>query len=751
MSARPPITLQEVRSLLENVRGRGNQLSARCPAHNDKENSFSITESKKGRILFHCHAGCSYESILAALGLGINEMLPPRKKIVAQYPYCDEHGNTLYEVVRYEPKGFKQRRSNKQGKAVWNLDGVPRVLYHLPELLIADKQEIVFIVEGEKDVDRLHSLGLIATTNSGGAEKWRDEYNQYLSNRNVIIIPDNDAAGRRHAEHIAQSIHGVAASVKVLGLQGLPYKGDVSDWLNAGGTVERLHALVQQTLFWNLSNTVTENTTDNVDKSGRPPSQATRLVELAAEAELFHTPDRDAYATVTVNEHRETWPLRSKSFRLWLARLYYEAYKQAASSQAMNDALAALEGKALFEGLECAIYRRLAEHDGVFYLDLCDSQWRVVMTTREGWRIINAHECPVRFRRAKGMLPLPEPEHGGSVGLLRQFINIANDNDWALLLAWIVAALRPFGPYPILILHGEQGSAKTTLARILRLLIDPNTADLRSDPRNEHDLVIAANNGWVIMLDNLSHLPNWLSDAICRLSTGGGFGTRTLYENDEETLFNSMRPVLLNGIEELATRGDLLDRAMILYLPSISKKKRRLEATLWSDVKQVIPNILGTLCDAVSAALLNVDAVKVSERPRMADFAVWATAAEGALGLKPNQFIDAYSNNRESANTLALESSPVAATTLVFMAGRDEWLGTATELLRELNQFTGESIQKQHIWPKTGKALSNTLRRLAPNLRAAGIALTFDQREAGTGRRLISLEKTSNTPSQPSQ
>jgi hypothetical protein len=164
-----------------------------------------------------------------------------------------------------------------------------------------------------------------------------------------------------------------------------------------------------------------------------------------------------------------------------------------------------------------------------------------------------------------------------------------------------------------------------------------------------------------------------------------------------------------------------------------------------------MPNILGALCDAVSAALRNVDAVKLSEYPRMADFAVWANAAEGAFGLKPNQFIDAYSNNRESTNTLALESSPVAATAWEFMTGRDEWLGTATELMCELNQFLGESIQKQHTWPKTGKALSNTLRRLAPNLRAAGIALIFDQREAGTGRRLISVEKTGDTPSQPSQ
>jgi hypothetical protein len=158
------------------------------------------------------------------------------------------------------------------------------------------------------------------------------------------------------------------------------------------------------------------------------------------------------------------------------------------------------------------------------------------------------------------------------VDVLRRFVNVRSEEDWKLLVAWLIQAFRPTGPYPILILQGEQGSAKTTTARILRAITDPSSTPVRTVPRGEHDLMIAANNSWVVTIDNLSGLQPWLSDALCRLSTGGGFGTRTLYENDEETLFDAMRPIILNGITDIATRPDLLDRAIILTLPASPKR-----------------------------------------------------------------------------------------------------------------------------------------------------------------------------------
>ena len=229
------------------------------------------------------------------------------------------------------------------------------------------------------------------------------------------------------------------------------------------------------------------------------------------------------------------------------------------------------------------------------------------------------------------MLPLPEPVSGGSIDELRGFLNIAEDAPFILIVAWMIGALRPDRSTPHLSLAGEHGSAKTTASRMLRLTIDPNIAPLRCEPRDERDLMIAANNSRILGYDNLSYLPPWLSDALCRLSTGGGFGTRTLYENDEETIFDALRPVVMNGIEEIGTRSDLLDRTIRVVLPAISEDRRRTETELWRAFRQAQPRILGALLDAVSCALRNIESVKLTSIPRMADFAEWVVAAEPAL------------------------------------------------------------------------------------------------------------------------
>jgi hypothetical protein len=417
---------------------------------------------------------------------------------------------------------------------------------------------------------------------------------------------------------------------------------------------------------------------------GEGHSQATRLVTLAIDAgvELFHTPEGEAYATIAVEGHRETWPLKVKGFRRWLARRFYEEEDKAPGAQAVQDALGVLEGKALFDGPEVPVYTRLAEQQGALYLDLANERWQAVEVTASGWQVVDTP--PVKFRRAKGMLPLPEPVPGGGLAALRPFVNLASDEAWRLLVSWLLAAFRPVGPYPVLIIYGEQGSAKSSLVRLLRALVDANTAALRTTPRDERDLVIAATNGWLIALDNLSHLPDWLSDALCRLATGSGFATRELYTDAEEAIFAAQRPIVINGIEEVATRGDLLDRALILYLPTIPEAKRQDEKAFWQAFEQARPTILGALLDTVSAALRTLPTVQLAHKPRMADFAVWACAAAGACGWTAQDFLDAYQGVREAAYELTLEASPVAPFLRQFVANRSQWVGTASELLAEL-------------------------------------------------------------------
>lgn len=242
--------IEYILSLLDGVKPRGdNQWQALCPVHNDKVPSLSVSLGKDSTVLMKCQAGCSFKKICDALGIDMADCFPNKSKgksnsdkIVATYDYRDESGKLLFQVCRTADKEFPTRRPNGS----WGIKGVRRVLYRLPELLTANNEQ-VFVAEGERDVDRLAKLGLVATTNVGGAGKWRAEYNQFLKGRRVAILPDNDPVGINHAEDVATALIGVAAEVKIIKLDDLPPGGDVSDWLNAGNDKITLGELIEKT------------------------------------------------------------------------------------------------------------------------------------------------------------------------------------------------------------------------------------------------------------------------------------------------------------------------------------------------------------------------------------------------------------------------------------------------------------------------------------------------------------------------
>ncbi len=475
---------------------------------------------------------------------------------------------------------------------------------------------------------------------------------------------------------------------------------------------------------------------------GREPAQATILVELAREegVELFHDAQGEPFASFLVEGHRETWPLRSKTVRHYLARIFFLRRGRAPGSQALQDALQVLDGEARFGGPDHPVAVRLADHAGTLYLDLGDKGWRVVAISPAGWEILPPEACPVRFRRPRGLLPLPEPRRGGRITVLRGLLNLAGEVDFYLVVGWLLGCLYPRGPRPVLQLLGEQGSAKSTQARLLRSLVDPNAVPLRTQPRDEGDLLIAATNGAVVALDNLSELPRWLSDALCRLATGGGLSKRELYTDADEILLDARCPVLLTAIGEVATASDLLDRCLTVTLPAIPPEERRTEAEVESLAAAVRPQILGALLDAAVTGLANLPSVRLDRRPRLADFATWVEAAAPTLGWEAGAFMDALEANRRGADAVAIEALPVGPVLLAFMEAREEWEGTATALLGELTRLAGDEVRREREWPKRANRLATQLRRLAPNLRAVGIAVGWG-REAGSGQRLVLLTK----------
>jgi hypothetical protein len=763
MSA-PSSACARVLARLGAVRRDGEGWKAQCPAHEDVNPSLSVGTNERGDCLLYCHAGCELDAILSALDLKLSDLFPEstgssnrKRTIVATYQYCDEFGTVLFETVRYSPKGFAQRQPDGNGGHVWNLKGVPRVLFNLSRVkaAVADGSPI-WIVEGEKDAERLTVEGVIATTSPMGAGKWRKDYADMLAGAiEVIIVRDKDDTGEAHADAIAASLRGKVGKVRLVEARAgkdafdhLEAGHGVDDFVDVGSRAtssengrepsddvpdpefdpaekERIADLLRQ--FGELDDKDKKDALKFFNKVVGRNSIATQLVQLVVEAdvELWHDPDGTPYATLSVDGHDEHWPIKSKVFKRWLSRLSYLKHEKAPGSQAVNDALNVIEGKAVFEGDEHDVHVRVAEFAGAVYVDLGDESWQAIEIRDDGWNV--RQHAPVRFKRKKGMQALPVPVAGADLKELREFVNVTDD-DWPLTVGFAVEVFNPKGPYPVLEIHAEHGHAKTTLMRVLRRLIDPNAADARRPPRDSgRDLAISAANSWVLAFDNLGSLWPALSDDLARIATGSGFATRELYENDEETILNSCRPVILNGIDDIITRPDLLDRAIVVRPPELPDDQRLSEAEFWAKFDAKHAQLLGACCTAVSAALARRDSVQVSPLPRMADFVLWVVAAEPALPIEPGEFLKAYVANRKAARAGAIDADLVAQAVLAFVgkAKDGEWSGTATQLLAALP--VPDPWPKG--WPKNGAAMAGALRRAAPVLREHGLTVEYDESE----------------------
>jgi hypothetical protein len=459
----------------------------------------------------------------------------------------------------------------------------------------------------------------------------------------------------------------------------------------------------------------------------KPQSHAQIIIALAlSHCSLWHTAEGVAYATIDVNGHKEHWRVRSSTFREWLSKMAFSAEGIIAGSQAMQDVLQALEGMAKYDGETNTVHLRVAGDDSRIFIDLTNDTWQALEVCVDGWRVVD--DPPVRFRREKGMLPLPIPEVGGTLQELRPFVNVTADG-WVLLCSWLMSAYRPSSTYPILKLIGSQGSAKTTLANVVRSLVDPNSAALRRPPKTTENLMVAANNGWLVAFDNLSYISSDLSDDLCTLSTGGSFAKRKNYTDEEETLLSAVRPILLNGIEDMGTRSDLMDRCLNVELPEIIEDKRLTDEEFKAAFTAARPRILGALFTALAGTLARLPDVKAKRQPwpRMASFAQFSTAAEVPLGFRPKnikldgEFAFAYHRSRETVHETALESTPLIPALLSFLYSCEEpgrFEGTATDLLAFLAQYKPDRYTKG--WPKSPTMLSGMLTRFAPNMKALG-------------------------------
>jgi len=552
------------------------------------------------------------------------------------------------------------------------------------------------------------------------------------------VWPDADVAGLEYAQAVAKlALAAGADSVAIVSPPaGVAVGWDAADALAGGWSDARAAELITTAVPVSIvQSSIAVEAEDRSSGHRRTPQRDT-LIGLTESCELWHDAARVAYATFGVNFHAEHWPVRSREFRMWLSGQFYEATGGAIGGQALEDGIRILEARAVNDGAQHQPFVRVGRRGAALYLDLCDALWRAVEITAAGWSIIE--KPAAKLLRSSSMRPLPEPEVGGMIEELRGFLNVRSDDDFILVVAWLVAALRDRGPYPVLTVQGEQGTGKSVFSRIIRSLVDPSAAPIRAVPKDDRDLVVSAGNSWTLVFDNLSVMPAWFADALCRLATGSGFATRALHTDREEIIFDAARPIVLNGIPLLTDRADLADRAVTIHLATLAEDVRNPEDEFLAAFEAKRPSILGALLDAVSVALRNLSAVKLTRAPRMADFAKWVTAGEPGLCWEPGRFLAVYKDNRRDALESSFDADAVAVAIRDYIAANhpDGWTGTATELLAVLNERVSEGVRKSKLWPLTAQSLGNRIDRAAPALRTKGFTVARHH----SGQRLIIIK-----------
>jgi len=436
------------------------------------------------------------------------------------------------------------------------------------------------------------------------------------------------------------------------------------------------------------------------------------------------------------------YPIKSAMFKRWLAGIYWAEEEKGFSGETFSGAASILEGKAFHDNIKNTLFNRVAYYKECIYYDLGNNV-DVVEISRKGWRVIN--QSPVIFRKFKHQLVQVKPVEGGDFSQVLKYINIYSENDKLLFLTYLVTVLVPNIPRVISIFVGDQGSAKSTAQRVVRSLVDPSLSELLSPPRDINELAQNANHHYCLFLDNLSSLSESMSDVLCRLVTGIGFSKRKLFTDDEDILFNQKVAVGMSGINLVAEKSDLLDRSLIIRFNAISEVNRVDESAFWQQFNKEKGMILGALFDTLSDTLRIAPNLRLSSKPRMADYAIFAAAAAEAMGLRSDDFLKAFEQNINRQNQAAIESSPTAQAIIKFMEDNNQWGGSSSLLHKNLVKIAEDQNLKVGGvggFPKSSNWLWKRIKQVRPNLLALGIDVAHDEDNTGS---LIEMSKVSQS------
>ena len=480
------------------------------------------------------------------------------------------------------------------------------------------------------------------------------------------------------------------------------------------------------------TNKVTNENIDKYDgKNEDKKGQIDILIDIVEDIETYRTSMDETYVTIQIRENNVN--VKSERFKKWIVSQFYNIESKIPTNDNIAKIILFLESRAMNEVNEVLVERRCATVDNCIYYDLKDDSCNVVKVSRDGWEIIK--DPPVIFARTKTMYRQVTPERNGNLDILDKWFRYKDENHLILQKVILVASLIPNIARPIQVLHGEKGSSKTSTMKLVRDIIDPAIVPVVSIPKTIDDLAVYISKNYVPCFDNIDTISNQVSDLLCIAVTGGGHTKRKLYTDDEEQVMFFQRFIVLNGINVVATRPDLLDRCILLELERIPPNERKEEKVLREEFEKDKPIILGAIFETLSKAMSIYDQVELNNLGRMADFTRWGYAIAEVLGIGGDKFLEAYLNNQNNANIEALESHPVGFAMYKFMEDKTVWSGSPTKLLSELEIVAGfEKIDTTNSnWAKTPNVLSRRLNEIKSNLLDVGIEF---ERSKGKNREI---------------
>jgi hypothetical protein len=744
-----------------------NECSYHCPLCQATNFKVTIDGPDKGKYSGY---GCDCMTTPTGKQAVINAISPAWEKPIRPeqnrvYGYDILENGSLQTVVKLS-RNDDGKGGRKWGQSHWNgkkwakglTDEVKKQL-HLYRIFDPINQdalgagEPLFIVEGEGKVEALHSLGIAATCAIGGGGKWKaygyPNYLEDLEGANLIICPDRDKPGIKHAEQIAEDFPDApwlyAAPTSYMWTRDLPAsKGyDVADWIEDRATKEDILGAIEPKRVLTIAQLPTEAGEAPKEEKRAPADQ---IIDIARKANIsyFMTPDEVVYADVQEGETRRTLAIREKAFRLYLRNQYFDKNGKSPGGDAVQQAIDTLEALASRDADKRETHIRLASHEGRIYIDLGDESWKAIEVSVDGWRLVN--DAPVRFIRG-ACAPLPVPTHDGRVEDLKDLCQF-DETQWVLILAFLLQGVKPEKGYPILLLHGGPHAGKSTITRALKGIVDPSIGKPRKNVGAIRDFAIHATKRHVIGIDNLSGLSADQSDILCTASTGGGHSERALHSDSGEIIFDFTNLLILNGIDTIATRGDLLSRSFPITVHP--PEKRLSEAEFDARFQVIHPGVLGALLTLLSRILPILPEVKglyTGNKERFIAFVELGLALERVMEWEEGTFLRVIGDIRDDAHETAIESSPVGQAIQSLMTGKTEWDGTMGELLVNLRHQVPDRTWQSKMFPQDATRLSQRMTRLQPDLRALGI--TYHTQKGKSGKQVFLQNIKTASPASP--